>query len=350
MIFHKKNDIKKIAVGLSGGVDSATSAYLLQKAGYEVFGITMKIFNDIEVESAKKVAKILGIKHYVVDYSEYFEKEIIDKFIQRYLQGETPNPCIMCNIKLKYKKLLQDALKLGADAIAYGHYASIDYDESDDCYHLYKANAKRKDQSYVLYHLQQDQLEKVILPLNTFESKEKVREILKEQGIAVAEKKDSVGICFTKGKSLHDYMKEKMPGIDFCGEFVDESANVLGKHKGIFCYTIGQKRGLGLGENLVYYVSHIDARKNQVVLTQAEEELYKKEIYVKEVTFTQDKYRNWEKIDMVVKICQWGYELPAVLYVKEMRVEFLEPQRGPTKGQSAVFYIGDEVIGGGVIL
>ncbi len=350
---HKNQQVKKIAVALSGGVDSATSAYLLKEKGYDVFGITMKIFNDSEIKDAQKVASILGIKHYVVDYSTCFKAEIIDKFIERYLNGETPNPCIMCNIRLKYGKLLLDALELGADAIAFGHYADISYSKEDNQYHLSKANARKKDQSYVLYHLKQHQLERVLLPLNTFESKESVREILGKEGIKIASKKDSVGICFTKGKSLYDFIVEYKRNIDFSGDFVDEQGNVLGQHKGLFCYTIGQKRGLHLSVKDTYFVSGIHAKRNEVLLTKNEQDLYKNEIKIKELTFTQEKYWNDDKVRVVTKICQWGYELPSILYVKTTGISILvfdEPVRGPTKGQSAVFYKGDEVIGGGIIL
>ncbi len=339
---------KTIAVALSGGVDSATTAYLLKNKGHEVFGITMKVHDSSEVNEAKKVADILGIRHYVVDYRDYFQKEIIQKFVDMYLQGETPNPCVMCNQKLKYGKLLEDAMALGADAMALGHYASI-FLEEDGCYHLRKASAERKDQSYVLYHLRQKQLERVILPLNDFQSKEDVREILAKEGLEIAKKKDSVGICFTEGKSVEIFIKEQIPECIGEGNFVDCKGNVLGKHRGIFAYTIGQKRGLNIADKHTYFVREIRSKTNEVVLTKDENELYKNEVKLTEISFTNEKYYQKDRMRVAVKMFQWGYELLATLRMEgeSGRIIFDQPERAPTKGQIAVFYINDEVIGGG---
>lgn len=347
-----KVEKKKVAVALSGGVDSAVSAYLLNNQGYEVFGLTMKLFENQSCEDAALVADTLGIKHYVVDFSKYFEQEVINEFIDIYLNGCTPNPCIICNTKVKYGLLLDEALRLGADYMALGHYAKIDYDNDNNIYMLLKSEAKRKDQSYFLYHLTQDKLKHIILPLNSFKDKDEVRNQILNQIPSIAYKKDSTDICFTNGKSLFNYIKNKRNIINCEGNFVDINGRFLGKHKGIFNYTIGQKRGLDLKTSKTYFVLEINANSNEIILTNNENDLYKTEIYVTNINYINAENYKKEKINATVKLCQWGYFISCEiinLYNNNALIKFIKPERAPAKGQAAVFYNGDEVLGGGII-
>jgi len=341
-----------VAVALSGGVDSATSAYILKQQGYEVFGLTMKLFENQNCEDAALVAKKLEIKHHIIDFSKYFEEEVINTFIDIYLNGFTPNPCILCNIKVKYGLLLEEAIRLGADYMALGHYAKIVYDEKDDLYRLIKSDVNRKDQSYYLYHLTQDKLKHIILPLNNFKNKDEVREHISTIIPSISRKKDSTDICFTNGKSLFSYIKNKRNIINCVGNFVDKNGRFLGKHKGIFNYTIGQKRGLNLNIEKPYFVLEIKANTNEIVLTDNELDLYKKEIFVKDINYINKENYKKEKINATVKLCQWGYYIPCEIMNQKngyALVKFNKPERAPAIGQSAVFYNNDEVLGGGII-
>lgn len=353
---------KIVAVALSGGVDSATSAYILKMQGYEVFGITMKLFENQSCEDAQKVANALEIKHYIVDFSEYFEKEVINKFIDMYLQGFTPNPCILCNIKVKYGLLLDEALKLGADYMALGHYAKIEFCERKNTYKLLKSDIVEKDQSYYLYHLNQERLKHILLPLNNksslvnetnFKNKNEVREYISNIVPFVAKKKDSTDICFTNGKSLFNYIKSKRNIINCKGNFIDTKGIFIGKHKGIFNYTIGQKRGLDLNTEKTYYVLKIKADTNEIVLTENEQDLYIEKIYVNDINYVDKENHGKEKISARVKLCQWGYFIPCEIINQSDNsaiVKFNKPERASAIGQSAVFYINDEVLGGGMIV
>ena len=343
---------KIVAVALSGGVDSATSAYILKQQGYEVFGLTMKLFNNQNCEDAILVAKKLDIEHHIIDFSKYFEEEVIEKFIDIYLEGSTPNPCILCNIKVKYGLLLDEALKLGADYMALGHYAKIIYDNEDSLYKLLKSEVYRKDQSYYLYHLTQDKLKHILLPLNNFKNKDEVREHISTIIPSISKKKDSTDICFTNGKSLFNFIKSKRNIINCEGNFVDKNGRFLGKHKGIFNYTIGQKRGLNLNTEKTYFVLEIKANTNEIVLTDNEQDLYKSQIYVSDINYINIENYKKEKINATVKLCQWGYFIPCEIINQNNKsaiVKFIKPERAPAIGQSAVFYHNDEVLGGGVI-
>ena len=345
-------DKKVVAIALSGGVDSATSAYILKNQGYEVFGITMKLFKDQNCDDAKLVADKLNIKHYIIDFSKYFEEEVINEFIDIYLNGLTPNPCIICNIKVKYGLLLEEALKLGANYMALGHYAKIEYDNNLNLYRLLKSDVIRKDQSYFLYHLSQDKLKHIMLPLNSFKNKDEVRSFISDMIPSIAVKKDSTDLCFTNGKSLFNYIKSKKNLINCEGNFIDTNGKFVGKHKGIFNYTIGQKRGLGLNCEKTYFVLEIKSSSNEIILTDNEIDLYKTEIYVDKINYIDEKNFNQKKINATVKLCQWGYFIPCEIYNqtgKSAIIKFKQPQRAPAKGQAAVFYNNNEVLGGGTI-
>nr|WP_312577888.1 tRNA 2-thiouridine(34) synthase MnmA [Sedimentibacter sp.] len=343
---------KIVAVALSGGVDSGATAYILKQQGYKVFGITMKLFDEFDVSSSQYVAQMLEIEHYVVDFKEYFEAEIINRFVEEYLAGKTPNPCIMCNNKIKYGMLLEKSKELGADFLAFGHYAKIEYSETDSKYHLYKSHIKNKDQSYFLYHLNQSQLSSVLLPLNTYQSKDEVRNLVKKIIPETSKKRDSLDICFIPNMSHGKYIKKRCSLINDGGNFVDMEGNYLGKHKGLYNYTIGQKRGLGIDNNNSLFVVKLNSKTNEIVLG-SDEDLYEDEIMVENVTYVDENNSELQNIDCEVKLCQWGYYLKCNVINKGQNlavIRFNKPERAPAPGQSAVFYRNDEVLGGGVIM
>ncbi len=343
----------RVAVALSGGVDSATTAYMLKNQGYDVFGLTMKLFSNQDLEDAKLVAKKLEIEHFIVDFSDRFETEVVDRFIDIYLSGKTPNPCILCNIDIKYGKLLEEAMNLGASHMALGHYAKIKHDEKKHIYRLFKSEIERKDQSYYLFHLTQEKLKHVLLPLEDFTSKDDVRNKILELMPLISCKKDSTDLCFTEGKSLFNYIKTRRNIVNCSGNFIDTDDNYLGKHKGIFNYTIGQKRGLGIDSQKTYYVHNIDAINNNIILTDNENDIFKSEIEIANLNYIDKDYNVIDKFDASVKLCNWGYFIPCeIINVNENKAKiiFNKPERAPASGQYAVFYKDDEVVGGGVIL
>lgn len=343
---------KTVAIALSGGVDSAASAYCLKKQGYNIFGITMKLFEDYDVSSAKYVADILNIPHYIIELGSIFEKEVINVFVNEYLEGKTPNPCILCNMKFKYNLLLKKSLALGADYMALGHYANILYNENDSKYHLYKSKVSNKDQSYFLYHLKQEQLKHLIIPLANFESKNSVRDLIKDFLPEISKQKDSLNICFTKNLNYTEFISSKIKKTDTKGNFVDKNGNILGTHKGIYHYTIGQKRGLEITTDKTMYVLKIDAFKNEIVLG-SDNDTYKDEIYIKNVTYIDDDMKLKNNFNCQVKLCQWGYYINCTVFNDINNcaiIKFHKSERAPAPGQSAVFYIGDEVLGGGIII
>lgn len=350
-----------VAVAMSGGVDSSVVAALLKQKGYEVVGITL-CFNLKDnctkkpiccgqegIEGAKKVAEKLGIRHYVLNMQKVLEEMIINEFISEYLKGRTPNPCVRCNQFIKFDILLKKALALGARYLATGHYARIVFDKKN--YLLKKAKDKTKDQSYFLYRLNQGQLRNIIFPLGNYRKIE-VRKIAKELDLSVAERPGSQEICFLSGKDYRQFLKERLKDTDYPqmkeGLIVDKQANILGKHKGVAFYTIGQRQGLGIAKGYPLYIIHIDAKKNLITVG-AKEDVYKKEFLVKEPNLILNPKKN--KIVAKVKIRYNHKESLADLefYKGKIKVCFRKPQFAITPGQSAVFYDKDIVLGGGII-
>jgi len=340
----------KIAVGLSGGIDSASSALKLKNEGHEVIGITMHLFNHQmqEIENARQVANQIGIPHFIADFREAFEIQVISPFIEAYEQGETPNPCLFCNQSLKYGKLLDFASSKGADYFATGHYANVKYDKNLNLYQLYKANHKPKDQSYNLYHLTQSQLSKLIFPLGDAISKQAVRETYSKISLQQSDKKDSQGICFIERGAQTHFLKSRGSHASEPGYFVDAKGRRLGRHLGISHYTIGQKRKLGLSVPHDYVVIAIDGNKNHVVLGK-ENDLYKEVITLKSFHFINPSQILPAHVS--VKTSQWSSLYTAMISLNadgNIQIDFNQPVRGITPGQAIVCYDDDILLGGGI--
>lgn len=355
---------KRVVVALSGGVDSSVAAALLQEAGYEVIGITMQLQPEeaqnvpggccsLEtVEDARQVAEKLKIPFYVVNFAEVFQKEVIDYFTAEYLKGRTPNPCIACNRQIKFAQLLERAIALEADYLATGHYVKVAYNEERERYLLYQAEDKHKDQSYVLYNLTQAQLARTLFPLGQF-TKLQIRKKAAELGLKVANKPESQEICFIPDDNYKRFLRERvvpeMPGLK-PGNFVNIKGEIIGKHKGISFYTVGQRKGLGLALGYPVFVVALNPEKNTVVIGR-EEEVFQKELRAKENNFIAIP-RLTEPIKVQAKI-RYGAQ-PAEAVISEesdgrVKVIFADTQRAITPGQAVVYYQDDLVLGGGTI-
>ncbi|MGB9813164.1 MAG: tRNA 2-thiouridine(34) synthase MnmA [Thermovenabulum sp.] len=353
----------KVVVAMSGGVDSSTAAFLLKNKGYEVIGVTMQIWQNPDedyvlkeggccslgaVYDARRVADKLNIPYYVVNFREEFKNRVINYFIEEYVAGKTPNPCIVCNKTMKFNLLLKKALEMDSFYLATGHYAKIEFDEKRGRYLLKKGKDKTKDQSYVLYNLTQFELEHILFPLGDY-TKNEIREIAEKAGLPVAKKPESQEICFVNG-DYKDFIKDKAPQSIKPGFFIDSKGNILGKHKGIAFYTIGQRRGLGISSNKPLYVIKMDPQTNTIVVG-SEEELLRKEFTVNNLNWISIE-KLYEEKRVNIKIRYNFEEKPGIIYPLNngrIKVVFDEPQKAITPGQSAVFYEEDIVVGGGVI-
>jgi tRNA-uridine 2-sulfurtransferase len=356
---------KRVVVAMSGGVDSSVAAALLKARGYEVIGLTMCFSSGSSavgknpwekeerkpaccgltgIEDARLVCQKLDIRHYVLNFHKFFYEEVIRDFYREYLAGRTPNPCVRCNQFIKFGILLKKAAALEAQFLATGHYARIV--KSPQGYQLKKAKDRHKDQSYFLYRLTQAQMGKVIFPLGNF-NKIKVRQLAADFGLKVAQKQDSQEICFVPDGKYGEFIRSCAEGVIKPGDFSDQEGNILGRHRGIAFYTIGQRHGIGIAAKAPLYVTRINPKNNRVILG-GREEAYKSEFTVKGGHFLGQPPK--KRVEIKVRIRYNHKEARAFVYPgKTLKVVFRQPQFAITPGQSAVFYERDMVLGGGII-
>jgi len=367
-------DSLTIAVAMSGGVDSSTVAAMLRADGYNLVGLTMQLWNQRrlagregmpeavqgrccsldDVYDARRVAETIGIPYYVVNHEQRFEQEVVRPFVSEYLSGRTPIPCSLCNNHLKFDQLLITARQIGAERLATGHYARIEFDSAGGRWLLKRAVDSSRDQTYFLFGLSQDQLSRTLFPLGGL-LKSEVREIARRHGLALADKPDSQEICFVPGgdykKFLDAYLAEHGESLpETAGELVSSSGEVLGMHSGIHNFTVGQRKGLGVATGSPLYVLQINGERRQVVVGGGEQ-LYSRSLHAKRV--------NWIALERPTSTLRLGVKIrhrhePAGATVEatsadEAVVSFHQPQRAITPGQAAVFYDGDVVVGGGWI-
>lgn len=355
---------KSVMLGMSGGVDSSVAAAILLENGYDVIGVTMQLWPDIEAETqladggccsvsavddARKVADSLHIPFYVMDFKEVFEENVVKYFVAEYLRGKTPNPCIVCNKQVKFGALLNKAISMGVDYVATGHYATTGYDENSGRYFLKKSATQAKDQTYVLYTLTQQQLSRVLMPVGNY-SKDVVRQKAAELGLYVATKPDSQEICFVTDNDYGRFISENTNKKIVRGNFIDTSGNVLGQHKGLIHYTIGQRKGLGIAFGKPMYVVGLDIQNNNVILGD-NSEVFSDTLIAHHLNFISIDGLE-EPMRVNAKIRYSAKEATATITPIEgcrVRVDFDVPQRAITPGQSVVFYNDDTVVGGGII-
>ena len=354
---------KKVVVGMSGGVDSSVAAYLLKQQGYDVIGVTMQIWQQQDVfeqsqeggccglsavDDARRVAEIIGIPYYVMNFRADFQKSVIDYFISEYERGYTPNPCNACNQYVKWESLLHRALEIGADYIATGHYARIDRLENGR-YAIRNSVTAAKDQTYALYNLTQEQLARTLMPVGEY-TKDEIREIARQAGLPVAGKHDSQDICFVPDHDYAGFIAKQTGRESIPGNFVDEQGRVLGRHKGIIHYTIGQRKGLGITADTPLFVKELRPDTNEVVLCRSEG-LFSDTCYISHMNYMavsgiEGKVSTFGKVRYSHKGAACELEN---LGNGVVRCHFEEPQRALTPGQAAVFYEGDHILCGGTI-
>jgi tRNA-specific 2-thiouridylase len=342
---------KRVAVALSGGVDSAMAACLLKETGYEVMGLTMRLWSEkrrtcpsaASIRDTENICRTLGIPFHLIDLENEFKHDVIDYFCREYARGRTPNPCIACNRNIKFGCLLDRAKSLGADYLATGHYAKVEY--YDDSYHLLRGNDVSKDQSYMLYTLGQDKLSSVLFPLGDY-TKSQVQELARQKGLPAAGKPSSQDICFIDS----DYSTFLSRYVTVTpGEIVDSRGHMLGRHRGTTHYTVGQRHGLGLATAEPLYVTRIDPDKNRITVG-SKEDLNCSRFTAAEVRWISGKQPS-KSMAVTVKIRYRSPDVAATLYPSPGSVEIRlsQPQPAVTPGQAAVFYKDNEVLGGGTI-
>lgn len=355
---------KTVVVGLSGGVDSSVAAYLLKEQGYDVIGVTMQIWQEEDsctveenggccglsaVEDARRVAQKLDIPYYVMNFRKEFQEQVIDYFTREYLEGRTPNPCIACNRYVKWESLLKRSLEIGADYIATGHYARVEQ-LPNGRYAIRNSVTAKKDQTYALYNLTQEQLARTLMPVGAY-TKDEIRKIAEEAGLLVAHKKDSQEICFVPDNDYAGFIKNSTGKTIPKGNFVLADGKVIGEHQGIIHYTIGQRKGLNLSMGHPVFVTKIRPDSNEVVIGESED------LFVNTLICDRVNFMAMEGLEGEMRLkAKIRYNHPGAECVisptedGKVRVTFDQPQRAITPGQAVVFYQGEYVAGGGIIL
>lgn len=355
--------MSRVIVAMSGGVDSSVAAALLLEQGYEVIGVTMQLWSaDLPygeaaedsccslaaVEDARAVANKLGIAYYVLNFHESFREKVIDYFVDEYLRGRTPNPCVVCNQELKFNKLLDKVKALEGDYVATGHYARVEFDPTSNRWLLRKGIDATKDQSYVLYGMTQDQLAACLFPLGGY-TKAEIRKQARRFGLPVASKQESQEICFIPDQNYRRFIEEYRPDSTKPGKIVDQDGNVLGEHTGITNFTIGQRKGLGIAAGVPLFVNAINPDRNEVVVGPAEAVFTKKLLAAELNWIAMDRLDQEITVEAKIRYSAQPASARLIPSADLVEVVFDEPQRAVTPGQAVVFYRGDLVLGGGII-
>ncbi len=346
---------KRVMIGMSGGVDSSVAAFLLKNEGYEVVGATLELFagssccNIDTYIDAKNVCNQLGIPHFTFNYKDEFREHVINDFISCYANCKTPNPCIECNKYMKFGFMYEKAKELGCNYIATGHYAKTEYSEKYGRWVLKKSKSLKKDQSYVLWNIPKELIEHILFPLADYEEKEEIRKIARDNNLKVANKPDSEDICFVPDGNYKKFLENNSDIKPKEGNIVDTKGKILGKHTGLYNYTIGQRKGLGISNPVPLFVVGFNSGKNEVIVGE-EKELYKSEIEVDEINLILvDEIKDWMDVEVKTRYSSKVAKAKIKQEDNKIKVKFEEPQRAVTPGQSAVFYIDDIVLGGGKI-
>jgi len=369
---NNQNKNRTVVLGMSGGVDSSVCAALLVEQGYNVIGITIKTFNYDDVggtiegdksccsldgiNDARIIAAKLGFPHYVMDFSEVFGKEVIDNFIDEYMHGRTPNPCVICNRKIKWEELLRKGMQLGADYVAMGHYAKLRIDETTKRYVIERGKDTKKDQSYMLWNVTQESLSRTLFPLANY-TKEEVRLLAVKYDLRTAAKGESFEICFITDNNYERFLKHKLPTLenDLMGGEVVLNSKKIAEHNGFPFYTVGQRKGLGIAHPDPLYVTSIDYKENKINVGY-EKELFYNQLFASKLNLI--KYDNlFDGKKLTVKIRYKDTAEPAIVTQLEgngngegrIKIDFESPKRAITPGQSVVFYEGDDLVGGAII-
>ena len=359
----KNENVKRVLVAMSGGVDSSVAAVLMVDEGYEVAGATLKLFDneDIglkpsrtccsldDVEDAKSVAFKLGFEHYTFNFKEEFINKVVNKFGETYREGKTPNPCIDCNRYIKFEKLIDKAIVLGYDKVVTGHYARVEYDEEKDRYYLLKSQDPKKDQTYVLYNLTQKQLAHTMFPMEGM-TKEEARQIAEDRDLINARKPDSQDICFVPDGDYEKFLRNELNIEVGKGNFVDLDGNILGEHDGHIHYTIGQRKGLGIALGKPAYVVKINPKENEVVIGE-NKDLFTEEMIVGDLNMIMfDELTEPMEVEVKTRYSQTATKATITpIENGKIHAKFETPIRAVTPGQAAVFYDGEYVVGGGTI-